>query len=56
MDHASESNAARVTVVKRVGFWLGLVLFVAILAMPTPQSARETVRAVFGAAIRAVAW
>ncbi|GAF86582.1 unnamed protein product, partial [marine sediment metagenome] len=52
MADAGESNETRVTVVKRVGFWLGLVLFVAILATPTPSSMREVVRNAFGDAIR----
>ena len=34
-------------VVKRVGFWLGLALFVALLAMPTPASMRLAARETF---------
>jgi sodium-dependent dicarboxylate transporter 2/3/5 len=36
---------------KRVGFWLGLILFVAILALPTPASMRQAARDKFGPAI-----
>ncbi len=47
--HGMESGRSRV---KRVGFWLGLILFGAILAMPTPASMRQAVRDDFGDAVR----
>ncbi len=38
-DHAEEVSG---TMVKRVGFWLGLALFTALLVLPAPTSMRRT--------------
>jgi sodium-dependent dicarboxylate transporter 2/3/5 len=52
MSEAADTNGPGRSRVKRVGFWLGLILFVAILAMPTPVSMRQVAKDRCGDAIR----
>jgi len=44
MPAQTDPNEEARTTAQRVGFWLGLVLFVGLLAAPTPESMRAVVR------------
>ncbi len=53
MGTVTDSNEGRRTIGQRIGFGLGLVLFVAILGLPTPESMGKVVRETFSEAIKA---
>ncbi len=48
-------NGSESTIVKRIRFWLGLLLFAVILVLPTPEGMRRVVRDRFGEEINAEA-
>ncbi|MFH1417368.1 MAG: SLC13 family permease [Planctomycetota bacterium] len=52
MQFDSDADQGEATIGRRVGFWLGLVLFVTLLLCPTPESMREVVRQSFAEEIR----
>ena len=43
MASVEPGNGSESTIVKRIGFWLGLLLFVVILVLPTPEGMRRVV-------------
>ena len=50
---ATSNNSTESTLGKRIGFWLGIVLFVLLLALPTPESMRAVVQIKFADDIQA---
>lgn len=53
MQPTTDANLAGQNVGQRIGFWLGLALFVTLLVMPTPESMRRTARETCAKAIEA---
>ena len=53
MPAQTDPNEEARTTAQRVGFWLGLVLFVGLLAVPTPESMRAVVREKFAGELQA---